>query len=52
MEKLSQSAPTVEFEQVIKRGFGLDVHQKNVVATIDGEGVIRETRTFDTYQRL
>jgi len=28
---------TVKFEQVVKRGCGLDVHKKTVVATIDGE---------------
>jgi len=39
----------VLFEQVVLRGCGLDVHEKTVVATIDGEGIVRETRTFDTY---
>lgn len=44
-----QEAPTVRFEQLIKRGCGLDVHEKSVVATIDGEELVRETRTFATY---
>lgn len=39
----------IEFEQIIERGCGLDVHEKNVVATIDGIGIKRETRTFDTF---
>lgn len=39
----------VEFEQIIDRGCGLDVHEKSVVATIDGSGLVRETKTFDTY---
>ena len=39
----------VLFEQVVLRGCGLDVHEKTVVATIDGEGIVRETRTFETY---
>lgn len=39
----------VLFEKVVMRGCGLDVHEKTVVATIDGEGIVRETRTFDTY---
>ena len=30
---------TVQFEQLISRGCGLDVHQKTVVATINGEGL-------------
>lgn len=46
---VEQKAPTVQFEQLIKRGCGLDVHEKNVVATIDGEGLVRETKTFGTY---
>ncbi|MGI6519634.1 MAG: IS110 family transposase [Fermentimonas sp.] len=40
---------TVEFEQVVKRGCGLDVHKKTVVATIDGEGLKRSTREFGTF---
>lgn len=41
--------PVVEFEQIVLRGCGLDVHEKTVVATIDGEGLDRETITFDTF---
>lgn len=44
-----QDVPVVEFEQIVQRGCGLDVHEKTVVATIEGEGLDRETRTFDTY---
>jgi transposase len=40
---------TVEFVQVVSRGCGLDVHKKTVVATIDGEGLKRETREFGTF---
>ena len=39
----------VEFEQVIERGCGLDVHKENVVATIQGKGIMRQTRSFSTY---
>ena len=42
---------TVEFEQVVTRGCGLDVHKKTVVATIDGEGLKRTTREFGTFTR-
>jgi len=45
----NQQPPVVTFEQVINRGCGLDVHEKTVVATIDGLGLKRETRTFDTF---
>lgn len=48
MEK-AQSKPVVEFDQVVMRGCGLDVHEKTVVATIDGEGIRRETKTFETF---
>lgn len=39
----------IEFEQVIKRGCGLDVHQKTIVATVSGIDVEIETRTFGTF---
>jgi transposase len=31
---------------VVEKGAGLDVHQETVVATIDGLGITRETRTY------
>lgn len=36
----------IRFEQVIHRGFGLDVHKKEIVATISGVGLQSQTRTF------
>lgn len=39
----------VEFEQVIEKGCGLDVHKENVVATIRGKGIVQQTRSFSTY---
>jgi len=33
---------------VVEKGAGLDVHQETVVATIDGPGIVRETRTYGT----
>lgn len=41
----------VEFEQVIERGCGLDVHKETVTATIKGEGIKQETKEFSTYTR-
>jgi len=38
----------VRFKQVVSRGCGLDVHKKVVVATIDGEGLKKQTRKFST----
>lgn len=39
----------VTFNQVVSKGCGLDVHQKVVVATIDGEGIRKTTREFGTF---
>ena len=39
----------VTFDQVVSRGCGLDVHQKVVVATIDGAGIRKVTREFGTF---
>ncbi|MGE5428907.1 MAG: IS110 family transposase [Methylococcaceae bacterium] len=38
----------VEYEQVIDRGCGLDVHRDTVVATVMGKGIKTETKTFGT----
>ena len=40
---------TVPFEQVILRGCGIDVHKDMVVATISGEGLKTETRSYKTF---
>jgi len=39
----------VRFPQLIQRGCGIDVHLKVVVATIDGAGLPKETRSFSTF---
>ncbi|GET28052.1 IS110 family transposase [Prolixibacter sp. SD074] len=41
----------VSFSQVVSRGCGIDVHKKTVVATIDGEGLRKETREYGTFTR-
>lgn len=38
----------VSFDQVVSRGCGLDVHKKVVMATIDGEGIKKQTREYPT----
>jgi len=40
---------TITFPQQVKRGCGLDVHKKTVVATIMGEDLRTETREFGTF---
>lgn len=39
----------IAFEQVVRRGCGMDVHRDTVVATVMGEGIKKETRTYSTY---
>ena len=40
---------SVEFTQVVSRGCGMDIHKKVVVATVRGEGILKETRSFNTF---
>ena len=39
----------VEFEQVIERGCGIDIHKSVLVVTVRGNGIREETRSFDTF---
>lgn len=39
----------ISFPVVVSRGCGIDVHKKLVVATINGEGIRKETREFGTF---
>lgn len=39
----------IHFTQVISRGCGMDIHKKVVVATVQGEGISKETRTYSTF---
>jgi len=36
----------IEFDQVVERGCGIDVHKKIIVATIRGTGIKEQTRTY------
>ena len=38
----------ITFDQVVSKGCGLDVHKKTVVASIAGDGIKPETKTFKT----
>lgn len=42
---------TVEFEQVVSRCCGFDVHKKEIVATVDGDGITKETRRISSTTR-
>jgi transposase len=40
---------SISFTQVVKRGCGIDVHKKTVVATVSGEGLRTQTKEFETF---
>lgn len=40
---------TIEYEQVIERGCGIDIHKDTAVATVRGKGIKTETRTYETF---
>lgn len=42
---------SIEFPQVVDRCCGLDVHKKVIVATVEGTGIKRETREFESTTR-
>ena len=42
-------AQTVNFDQLIARGCGIDVHKNLIVATVKGEGLQEETRSYDGF---
>lgn len=39
----------IEFDQIVERGCGIDVHKSVLVATVQGKGVKTETRTFNAF---
>lgn len=47
--KTEQKKEIVEFEQVIERGCGIDVHKEVIVATVRGTGIKTETREFTAF---
>lgn len=43
------SQDKIEFEQVIERGCGIDIHKSVLVVTVRGKGIKTETRSFDAF---
>ncbi|HLV92557.1 MAG TPA: IS110 family transposase [Perlabentimonas sp.] len=39
----------IEFDQVIERGCGIDIHKSVLVCTVQGKGVKTETRSYDAF---
>ena len=46
-----QKKDCIEFEQVVERGCGMDVHKATVVVTIRGKGIKTQTKSYSTYTR-
>lgn len=39
----------IQFEQIVEKGCGIDVHKKVIVATIRGTGIKETTKSFDAF---
>jgi len=39
----------IQFEQVVERGCGMDVHKETIVATIRGKGIKTQTKSYSTF---
>jgi transposase len=37
------------FDQIVSRGCGIDVHKQNIVATVRGDGILEECRTYQSF---
>jgi len=46
---MKKEKPQIEFEQIVERGCGIDVHKSVIVATIMGIGLKLITKTFDGF---
>jgi len=44
-----QKKDCIEFEQVVERGCGMDVHKETVVVTIQGKGIKTVTKSYSTF---
>ena len=45
-----QKKDCIEFEQVVERGCGMDVHKATVVVTIQGKGIKSITKSYSTFR--
>lgn len=41
----------IEFDQVIERGCGIDIHKSILVSTVQGKGIKTETRSYDAFTK-
>lgn len=48
---IQKQTQEIVFEEVVERRCGLDVHKKEIVATVSGMGIESQTRTFQSTTR-
>jgi transposase len=48
-EQMKKEKSKIEFEQIIERGCGIDVHKSVIVATIQGTGLPQTTKTYNGF---
>lgn len=46
---MSKSIDKIEFDQVIEKGCGIDIHKSILVSTVRGKGIKTETRSYDAF---
>lgn len=46
---MAKAQDKIEFDQVIDKGCGIDIHRSVLVATVQGKGIKTETRSFDAF---
>jgi transposase len=46
---MKKKRETIEYEQIVERGCGMDVHKDLIVVTIQGKGIKTQTKTFKTF---
>jgi transposase len=49
MLRAMKKKEVIEFEQVVERGSGMDVHKDVIVATIQGKDIKTQTKSFKTF---
>jgi len=49
MPRAMKNKKVIEFEQVVERGCGMDVHKETIVATIQGKGIKTQTKSYKTF---
>jgi len=46
---MAESQDKIEFDQIIEKGCGIDIHKSVLVSTVRGKGIKTETRSYDAF---